>query len=209
MYDSSWSSRYVGEDERRPGRHEAAAEEEAEARRDHRGEAARRGAYAADSLDPCSAAPDRVSPATPARASAGGSRGRPSRESCTPRRRARRRARRGTRSGSVRRGGPCSASRSAARRGSSADAVVLEVDAGRQRLDALLADVLVAACVGVEVGDAGLLQPDDERGVVRDALRVRLREPHADVVREREAVHRSARHYTRPVADPASRRSRR
>ena len=48
MYDSVWSSRYVGEHERRPRRHETATEEEAEAggRRSDR-EAARRGASTA------------------------------------------------------------------------------------------------------------------------------------------------------------------
>ena len=68
-------------------------------------------------------------------------------------------------------------------------AVVAEAHLGRQRLDAAVADRLVAAGVRLEVRDARDLEPDDEGRVVRDALRVRLREADADLGREREAVH--------------------
>ena len=63
------------------------------------------------------------------------------------------------------------------------------MDLGRQRLETPLADRLVAACVFREVRDAGDLEPDDERRVVRDALRVRLGEADPHVGREREALH--------------------
>jgi hypothetical protein len=46
--------------------------------------------------------------------------------------------------------------------------LVLEVDAGRQRLDPALADRTVAAGERGEIRDAGHLEPDDERRVVRD-----------------------------------------
>ena len=67
--------------------------------------------------------------------------------------------------------------------------MVAEADLGRQRFDAAVADRLVAACVPLEVRDARDLEPDDERGVVGDALSVRLREADPHVRREREAVH--------------------
>ena len=108
--------------------------------------------------------------------------------SCSRRRRARRRARSGTRTRSARRARP----RSASRRESFVEvgrAVVADEDLRRQRLDPSIADRLVAAGVRLEVGDARDLEPDDERGVMRDALRVRLREPDPHVRREREAVH--------------------
>jgi len=69
-------------------------------------------------------------------------------------------------------------------------ALVLQVDAGRERLDAALADRLVAARERREVGDPRLLEPDDERRMMGDPLRVRLREADADRVLERVAVHR-------------------
>ena len=59
----------------------------------------------------------------------------------------------------------------------------------RQRLEALVPMGLVAARVSLEVLDPRDLEPDEEGSVVRDPLRVRLREPHPDVRREREAVH--------------------
>ncbi len=59
----------------------------------------------------------------------------------------------------------------------------------RQRLEPPVADRLVAARVLLEVRDARDLEPDEEGGVVRDSLRVGLREAHRDVGREREALH--------------------
>ena len=67
--------------------------------------------------------------------------------------------------------------------------VVPETDLGRQRLETPLPDRLVAARSFREVGDAGDLEPDDERRVVRDALRVRLGEADTHVGRKREALH--------------------
>ena len=59
----------------------------------------------------------------------------------------------------------------------------------RQRLDPLRLDRQVAAGVLREVLDARDLEPDDERGVVRDPLRVRLGEADEDLGREPEAFH--------------------
>jgi hypothetical protein len=70
-------------------------------------------------------------------------------------------------------------------------ALVLEVDAGRQCLEPALADRTVAAGERGEIRDAGHLEPDDERRVVRDPLRVCLREADAHLVGERVAVHRT------------------
>ncbi len=61
-------------------------------------------------------------------------------------------------------------------------ALVLEVDARRERLDAAFADRAVAARERRQVRDPRLLEPDDERRVVGDALRVRLGEADANVV---------------------------
>ena len=63
-------------------------------------------------------------------------------------------------------------------------AVVADIDGGRQRLDPLRLDRQVAAGVLGEVRDARDLEPDDERGVVRDPLRIRLGEADEDVGRE-------------------------
>ena len=60
-----------------------------------------------------------------------------------------------------------------------------------------VADRLVAAGERGQVGDAGLLEPDDERRVVGDALRVGLGEADADAVREGVAVHRGRRYTPR------------
>ena len=68
-------------------------------------------------------------------------------------------------------------------------AVVLDVDTGRQRLDPPVANRPVATGERRKVGDARLLEPDDERRVVRDPLRVRLGEPDTNVVREAVALH--------------------
>ena len=67
---------------------------------------------------------------------------------------------------------------------------VAHVHLGRERLDALLLDRPVAAGVLGEVADARDLEPDDEGGVVRDPLGVRLREADDDVGREVVALHR-------------------
>ena len=67
--------------------------------------------------------------------------------------------------------------------------LVLEVDAGRQRLDAAVADRLVAAGERREVGDAGHFQPDDERRMVGDSLGVGLREADSDRMLEGVSVH--------------------
>ena len=69
--------------------------------------------------------------------------------------------------------------------------MVADADFGRQRLDASVADRLVPASVSGEVRDARDLEPDNERRVVRDALRVGLGEPDAHVGGEREAAHRA------------------
>ena len=58
-----------------------------------------------------------------------------------------------------------------------------------ERLDAVVAQRLVAAGVRAQVLDARDLEPDEVRRVVRDPLRVGVREPHADAGREREAFH--------------------
>ncbi len=68
-------------------------------------------------------------------------------------------------------------------------AVVTDEDLCRQRLEPAVADRLVAAGVRLEVLDAGDLEVDDEGGVVRDSLRVGLREADTDLGREREALH--------------------
>ena len=68
-------------------------------------------------------------------------------------------------------------------------AVVAQGDLGRERLDPALLDRLVAARVHVEPGDPRDLEPDEERGMVGDPLRVGLRKADLDVGRERETVH--------------------
>lgn len=77
--------------------------------------------------------------------------------------------------------------------------VVTDADLRRECLDAPVADRLVAARVGGEIRDAGDLEPDDERSVMRDALGVGLGEADADVGRERETLH-SSNHYHRRVS---------
>jgi hypothetical protein len=67
---------------------------------------------------------------------------------------------------------------------------VTDVRLDRQRLVALLLDVLVPLRVAGEVVDASDLEPHEVGGVVRNALRVRFREPHGDVGVELEALHR-------------------
>ena len=54
---------------------------------------------------------------------------------------------------------------------------VADVALGRQRLVALLLEVLVPVRIAREVVDTGDLEPDEVRRVVRDALGIRLREP--------------------------------
>ena len=68
-------------------------------------------------------------------------------------------------------------------------AVVADVHRRRQRLDPLRLDRQIAARVLREVRDARDLEPDDERGVVCDPLRVRLGEADEDLGREVEALH--------------------
>jgi hypothetical protein len=67
--------------------------------------------------------------------------------------------------------------------------VVADVHLRGERLDAPLADRLVAAGELLEILDACDLEPHEERRVVRDPLRVRLGEADLDLGREREAVH--------------------
>lgn len=68
-------------------------------------------------------------------------------------------------------------------------AVVADADLGRQSLEASVTDRLVSARIRGEIRNARDLEPDDERGVVRDALRVRLGKPNTHVGEEREAFH--------------------
>ena len=63
-------------------------------------------------------------------------------------------------------------------------ALVGDLDAGRQRLDAACADGRVATGQRGQQRDAGLLEPHEVRGVVGDALRIGLGEPDAYDVRE-------------------------
>src|SRR6185312_12414242 len=58
-----------------------------------------------------------------------------------------------------------------------------------ERLDALVAQGLIAAGELAQVLDARDLEPDDVRGVVRDALGVGVREAHPDRNREGVTVH--------------------
>src|SRR5262249_1247967 len=58
-----------------------------------------------------------------------------------------------------------------------------------KRLDALVTERLVAAGVLAEGLHAGDLEPDDIGGVVRDTLRIGVREAHTDREREGVAVH--------------------
>ena len=60
--------------------------------------------------------------------------------------------------------------------------MVAQAHLRRERLDATVADRLVAARVTLEVCDARNLEPDDERRVMGDALCVGLCEADADVV---------------------------
>src|SRR6185369_14270185 len=73
-----------------------------------------------------------------------------------------------------------------------------------ERLDALVAERLVPAGELAQILDARNLEPDDVRGVVRDALGIGVREAHPDRDREREAIH-GARAY--PRVDRHSRRA--
>jgi hypothetical protein len=66
--------------------------------------------------------------------------------------------------------------------------VILELDACRERLDALLLNRPVAARVIREVGDPGDLEPHDVGRMVGDALGVGLREAHTHLVRVVEAL---------------------
>jgi HAD superfamily hydrolase (TIGR01509 family) len=66
---------------------------------------------------------------------------------------------------------------------------VAAVGLDRERLEALLADPGVAAVEAGEVVDAGDLEPDEVGGVVRDALRIGLREADRHLGREPEPVH--------------------
>ena len=63
----------------------------------------------------------------------------------------------------------------------------MDVHLGRERLDPSRLDRQVAAGVLRQVRDAGDLEPDDERRVVGDRLRVRLGEADRDLGREVEA----------------------
>ena len=63
-------------------------------------------------------------------------------------------------------------------------ALVGDLDAGRQRLDAACADRGVATGHRGQQRDAGLLEPHEVRGVVGDALRIGLGEPDPYDVRE-------------------------
>ena len=65
---------------------------------------------------------------------------------------------------------------------------VVDLEARRERLEALLLDRAVAARVLGPVGDTGDLEPDDERGVMRDPLCVGLGEANAHVVRAVESL---------------------
>ena len=60
----------------------------------------------------------------------------------------------------------------------------------RQGVDALAAELEVAAPEAAQVLDPRRLEPDEVRGVVGDALRVRLREAHRHLVGELEVAHR-------------------
>jgi hypothetical protein len=82
----------------------------------------------------------------------------------------------------------------------------------REGLDTLLPQRRVAAPEPSEVIDARNLEPDQELGVVRDALRVGLGEPNADVSLEGEAVDAGrlkcpSRQYA-PASRPGSRGAR-
>jgi hypothetical protein len=65
--------------------------------------------------------------------------------------------------------------------------VVVDVHVGRERLDPLRLDGEIAAGMLRQVRDTRDLEPDDERCVVRDRLRVRLGEADRDLGREVEA----------------------
>ena len=60
----------------------------------------------------------------------------------------------------------------------------------RQCVDPLVAQLEVAAPETAKVLDPSRLEPDQVRGVVGDALRVRLCEAHCHFVRELEVAHR-------------------
>jgi hypothetical protein len=82
----------------------------------------------------------------------------------------------------------------------------------RERLDTFRAERRVPAPEASEVVDAGNFEPDQELGVVRDALRVRLGEPNPDLGLEAEAVDAGtlkcpSRQYT-PASRPRSRGAR-
>ena len=66
---------------------------------------------------------------------------------------------------------------------------IAHVHLGGERFDSLIADRLISARVELEVLDACNLEPDEERRMVGDALRVGLGEAHLDLGREREAFH--------------------
>ena len=66
---------------------------------------------------------------------------------------------------------------------------VRKLHLGRQRLDSLGPDREIAARVLRQIGDARNLEPDHERGVMSDPLRVRLGEADGHLRREVEALH--------------------
>jgi len=68
-------------------------------------------------------------------------------------------------------------------------AVISDRDFRGERLDAPVADPLVAAGVRSEIRDARDLEPDDERRMVRDALGIGLGEPDAHVGERGEPFH--------------------
>jgi hypothetical protein len=67
---------------------------------------------------------------------------------------------------------------------------VLRVRLEGQRVDALLAQPRVAAPEATQVLDPRHLEPDDVRGVMGDALRVRFRKSHSNLVAEVVVAHR-------------------
>lgn len=63
-----------------------------------------------------------------------------------------------------------------------------DIDLGSRRFHALLAEAGIPALEAPQILDASGLEPDEVRRVVRDSLRVRLREPDPDLDLEAEAV---------------------
>ena len=81
---------------------------------------------------------------------------------------------------------------------------VPDVRLEHERLDPLVAQLRVTACVAVQVLDACDLEPDEIVRVVRDPLGVRLGEPDPHVGCEMEAAHAresTARRHDRPCAE--------